>query len=211
MQEPTAYYSKTIRQGGDTAKQYGSDPSTSEELFRDGAMYLTGSSKSPGWISWPATITGISAEYIRKTATGKEEDFGPDLLDYSGTIAKATDVQFVDIEDIDGHETAHYTFHLGLNDFYLILEPKCTNCNEENARANGMTGYSITADVWIGTSDYLPYKFITNAQFDSPKSHVNATATATFANYSQPVEIPGVPPDAVPCSSFADPHVCFFA
>jgi hypothetical protein len=196
LQLPDMMYAKSIREGGDTEKQFGRDPAIVEMLVRDNKLYET-DPLTGHWLFLPGSLTGIGPDYLAQTGSGFRSVF-----DYSGFMKKTPQkVQFIGMEEIDGVQTAHYSFDAGLNDMFASFLTNCvSNCDFEAQAGQQGIGSVVTADVWIGSSDYLPYKLALTASIDAPTGHGDAVINATYANYNEPVTIPDAPLGAVPYS-----------
>ncbi len=164
---------------------------TFELLARDGAIFIN-MPLLGGWFS-------LSPEEMDAGFTSVEDLMAQGSpFDYGAFIEKMGEaVEYVGDEDVNGHDTAHYAVTGDLQSliasFGDALGATGDNAFAEQIMGSEVTG-PITVDLWIGKSDFLPYKMTADGEISAgEQGTLVLDLSAEFDDYNGDVTIPEAP------------------
>ena len=148
----------------------------------------------------------IDFDYLQDELLAQETNITPAQLQIIEQLLTQADIlktiEKIASEKVDGVNTNHYKFTIDEQKLFQLI----TNLIEvmadreieeyeydsmQEVREEIMEYYNgeISAEIWIGKKDYLPYKFVMNNEFKDGLDEINISTMLTFKNYNQSVQI----------------------
>ena len=155
-----------------------------------------------GWVTISLDDAGLS-EFGLDPSTLQDVMTDHSLVDYQELVQSlGGEVDDLGEETVDGGTFQHYRATMDFGDMAGAFSDAFGATS--GLGLDGVSG-PLTLDVWVDPNTTLPHRITVNGEFAFGADSMVFDATMRFSGYTEPVEIPGAPPDAIPFALLGGP------